>query len=111
MAQRPQVRAQIADTYRRMATEARHRPAIATEEMDDVTARRDQLDLDQEAKTYARQWGQEEAGREFHVGVCQDPTRPATIFAIEAARNMCAGDDELALELLQMAVLELEAQL
>jgi len=30
---------------------------------------------------------------------------------IEAARNMCGGDDELALELLGMAVLELEAQL
>lgn len=111
MAQRPQEFAQVADTYRRMATEARYRPAAANEEMDDVTAPRDQLDLEQEARTYAKQWGKEEANREFHIGVCNDPTRPATILAIEAARNMCGGEDELALELLGMAALELEAQL
>ncbi len=51
MAQRPQEFAQVADTYRRMATEARYRPAAAAEEMDDVTAPRDQLDLEQEART------------------------------------------------------------
>lgn len=111
MAQRPQEFAQIVDTYRRMATEARYRPAVASEEMDDVTAPRDQLDLEQEARTYARQWGVEENSRQFHLGVCNYATRPATILAIEAARNMCGGEDELALELLQMAVLEIEAQL
>jgi len=58
-----------------------------------------------------QRWGQEEDDREFHIGVCQGPTRPATVLTIEAARNMCGGDDELALELLRMAVLELEGQL
>lgn len=111
MAQRPQEFAQVADTYRRMATEARYRPATASEEMDDVTAPRDELNLEQEAKTYARQWGVQEGNRQFHLAACNYPTRPATILAIEAARNMSSGDDELALELLRMAVLELEQQL
>jgi hypothetical protein len=61
-------------------------------------------------REYAERWWNEENAGDFVVGSCNSPTRPATIYAIEAARLMCAGTpgDLFALRLLRMAVEELE---
>lgn len=63
-----------------------------------------------DAESYARCWWREEDDRQFAIGCCNFETRKATIFAIEAARNMCAGilGDADALRLLKMAVKEME---
>jgi hypothetical protein len=86
---------QIVDTCKRMADEARYRPAAPSDGLGNITVPSEELDLEAEADKYARRWNQEEDSRDFHVGVCNFPTRPATIFAIEAARSMCGGVDDL----------------
>jgi len=108
---RPKTLAQIVSTYKKMAVKARYRPAAPSDGMGHVTAPLEELDLEQEALEYAVRWNEEENQRTFHVGVCNFPTRPATIFAVEAARNMCGTNDHLALTLLRMAVSELEQRL
>ena len=71
------------------------------------------MDLEREARDYARRWWKEEDNLKFFVGCCDFDTRPATIFAIEAARNMCAGvlGSRVALRLLKMAVKQLEGEI
>ena len=108
---RPQELKQIVDSYKRMAVVSRYRPGAPSDGLGNVVVPLEDLDLEQEALQYAATWNAEENAREFHVGVCNFPTRPATIFAIEAARNMCGAEDQLALRLLRMAVSELERQL
>jgi hypothetical protein len=102
--------AQIDAVYRRMAAEAQYRPAAPSDGFGNVTKPAEELDIDAEARRYARAWtAQEDAGR-FLVGCCDYRTRPATIFAIEAARLLCSGADgnRHARRLLAMAVAELE---
>ena len=53
----------------------------------------EELDLDAEIQKYAEGWKAEERKGEFAVGVCNYPTVPATVFAVEAARCMCGVDD------------------
>jgi hypothetical protein len=100
---------QIADAYKRMAHEAHYRPAAPSDGLGNITVPVEKLDLDQEAQRYAGMWWHEEHGHEFFVGCCNYRTRAATIFAIEAARNLCGVADDVALRLLRMAVAELEA--
>jgi hypothetical protein len=101
---------QIAAAYRRMAAEARYRPAAPSDGLGGITVPVEQLDLDAEAIRYARNWWAEEDERRFWIGCCHWPTRPATIFAIEAARLLCAGDGhgDHAHQLLRMAAAELD---
>lgn len=98
---------QIADAYRRMADEARYRPQAPSDGLGNITVALEQLDLDEEAETYARHWWTQEDDGEFYIGCCNYPTRAATVFAIEAARCLCGAQDDVALELLRMAVAEL----
>ena len=101
---------QIEDAYRRMADQGRYRPAAPSDGMGNITVPLEDLDLDAEAKEYARRWTEEENKGLFYVGVCNFSTRPSTIFAIEAARNLCGVSDGAALRLLKMAAAELEEQ-
>jgi hypothetical protein len=97
---------QIAGAYRLMASKCRYRPAAPSDGFGHITVPASELDLDAECLDYARQWWQEEDDLKFYVGCCNFSTRPATIFAIEAARSLCSGSDgdELARKLLQMAL-------
>jgi hypothetical protein len=102
--------AQIADAYRRMAIGGRYRPCAPSDGHGTITAPLEDLDLDAEAAEYARRWWEEEDQGIFYVGCCDWETRPATIFAIEAARLMCSGYLALpaALRLLHIAVADIE---
>lgn len=102
---------QIEKAYRRMATDARYRPAAPSDGFGNISVPAKDLDLEEEAEAYAAKWIKEEDSAAFHVGVCNYTTRPATIFAIEAARSLCATADEGARDLLRMALAELDALL
>lgn len=99
----------IAESYRRMADEARYRPKAPADVVGNIFMPDDELDLDQEVSEYVGQWRAEERKCDFTIGVTNFPTLPATIFAVEAARCMCGASDDIALKLLKMAVAELEA--
>ena len=101
---------QIMDSYKAMADEARYRPAAPSDGMGTIVVPLKELDLEDEASRYVVDWWEQEDKREFRVGCCDFTTRPSTIYAIEASRNMCAGTAgrEVALRLLKMAVRELE---
>ena len=110
MALPTETRHQIESAYKAMATKAKYRPAAPSDGMGNISVPVEALNLDKEAAEYARDWWKEEDDQTFDIGCCDQVTRPATIFAIEAARNMCAGvgGQETALRLLKMAVKELE---
>ncbi len=101
---------QIKDAYRQMAERAHYRPAAPSDGMGNVTVAAEALNLEAEAEAYAQGWQQTEETHAFWVGCCNYPTRPATIYAVEAARSMCGCGDDVALRLLRMAVTELELQ-
>jgi len=99
---------QVQVAYRRMAKEARYRPAAPGDGLGNITG---PLNLSREAKEYTRWWWEEEEDQRFNIGCCHHPYRPAMIFTIEAARLMCAGDfvrDGLIADLLKMALVVLE---
>jgi hypothetical protein len=102
---------QIVSAYKVMSRDALYRPAAPSDGCGHITIPLNQLDLNQEATKYADQWWNEEEVCRFSIGCCNFSTRPATIFAIEATRNLCAGDEgnSTALKLLRLAVAELEA--
>jgi hypothetical protein len=54
-------------------------------------------------------WWQQEENRTFYVGCCKQ-NRKATIYAVEAARHLCAGTYSSAkpFELLKLALAEIE---
>jgi hypothetical protein len=105
------VREQIEATYRTMARTG-YRPAAPSDGFGNITVPEEELDLDSEATDYAQQWWAAEDDLRFDIGCCNYETRPATIYAIEAARLMCSGNygDPFALKLLHLAVEELEAR-
>jgi hypothetical protein len=102
--------ANIATAYRVMAREARYRPAAPSDGMGNITEPLDQLDLDSEALCYAREWLIEEEEGTFWIGCTDFTLAPATVYAIEAARNLCAGllGRVTAKRLLIMALAELD---
>jgi hypothetical protein len=106
---RPNTHEQIKATYRRIAQEARYRPTAPSDGLGNITIPFEDLDLEEEAETYAQRWTDEEDARRYSIGTCNYSTRPATIFAVEAARCLCGVNDDAGLALLRMAVAELEA--
>jgi len=103
-------RKQIESAYRAMAEKAKYRPAAPSDGMGNISVPLKDLDLPEEAAEYARKWWKEEDKQSFDIGCCDQDTRPATIFAIEAARTMCGGvgGQNIALRLLKMAVADLK---
>jgi hypothetical protein len=90
----------VADAYKAMANEADYHPG------DDGC----EASLDQEARAYATQWLAEEDTDTFGIGCTDFTTAKATVYAIEAARLLCAGVVGVATarRLLTMALAELE---
>lgn len=102
---------QIRQAYKTMAEEARYRPAAPSDGMGNLTVPVESLDLEAEATKYAERWEAEEHVHSFWIGVCDYPTRPATIYAIEAARLMCGGSgtEEAVIALLNLAIANVQA--
>lgn len=101
-------RTQIENAYVRMADEARYRPQAPSDGFGNITVPLEDLDLEDEARRYAERWWREEDEGDFVIGLANYSTRPAMIFALEAARCTCSGTaDDVALRLLRMAVAEL----
>jgi hypothetical protein len=103
----PPVLDQLHSTYEHMAPF--YRPAAPSDGFGHISVPIEKLDLDAECDKYAQRWWQEEDSLSFFIGCCNFPTRPATVYAIEAARLMCGGDYVVALRLLSLAVQELQA--
>jgi hypothetical protein len=105
---------QIKKAYRAMTKDARYRPAASSDGMGGISLSLEELKqdtvLEKEAATYAKNWRKEEDAYKFWIGCGDAQTRPALVFTIEAARNLCAGrlGDHVALRLLKLAVKELE---
>lgn len=100
---------QIIEACVAMAGEADYHPGAPSDGFGHVTVDRDALDPGgAHGLTYAERWWQQEDACSFLIGCCNFPTRKATIYAVEAARAMCGANDALALDLLRMAVAELE---
>lgn len=98
---------QIDEAYRRMADEAHYRPSAPSDGFGNIPFPKAELDLEAEVRDYARRWWGEEQALDFFIGCCDFPTRPATIYAVEAARLMCGANPETAATLLRMALEDL----
>lgn len=93
---------QIKEAYQAMV-KAGYRPAMsALADLENIPV------TIKEIKEYARNWLKEEDQLNFLIGCCDDPTRKATIYAVEAARLMCGGvfGHPYARKLLEMAIEE-----
>jgi hypothetical protein len=103
------VERQIADAYRRMAVEARYRPAAPSDGLGNITVPVEELDLDAEARQYAEHWWEQEDDGSYVIGCANYEDRAAMIFALEAARFCCSGfgSRPFARRLLEMALGEL----
>lgn len=103
----PDTARQLGEAYHKMAAEIRYRPAAPSDGHGNVTAAEEDLDLDAEARDYAIAWRREEDNRRFWVGCPDYHDRPALVYIVEAARNLCGMAPGLARELLLMALAEL----
>lgn len=103
----PQTIRQTEDAYRRLAAEARYRPAAPSDSMGTIVVPLAELDLAAEARSYTLNWLREENDLTYFAGCPDFPDRPALIFIIEAARALCGCERELASRLLRMAADEL----
>lgn len=101
---------QLDRAYRDMAAKARYRPCAPSDGFGNITVPAAELDLDAECEAYARRWHEEEDAGEFHIGCCDFRTRPATVYAVEAARNLCGCSNDVARRLLQMAIDSLDQE-
>jgi len=97
----------IADAYRRMASEARYRPAAPSDGFGNITVPIEELDLDAEIATYCERFTAEEDEGEYRIGCTTWETAIATVFTIEAARCFCGAAPETARRLLTLALEEL----
>ena len=86
------IREQIKEAFRTMAEELGMHPPS-----------------DADANDFAKEWWREEDNLTFKIGCANFSTRKATIYAIEAARHMCAGThgDAAAIKLLRLALAEM----
>ena len=66
--------------------------------------------FNEDEKEFAERWWADEDRRTFEIGCADFESPKATIFAIEAARHMCAGlaGDKAAIKLLKLALAEME---
>jgi len=99
---------QIANTYKRMATRARYRPAAPGDGMGNILFPEQELDLEQEQFDYIKSWWATEDSGTYPAGVPDFTYRPALIFIIEAARNLNGMAPEVARKLLVMAIEQID---
>jgi len=79
---------QIDKAYMTMVKRCHYRPAAPSDGFGNITG---PTNDEQEIAKYAQRWRKEEESFNFFIGCCNSETREATIFAIEAARQMCSG--------------------
>jgi hypothetical protein len=103
----PETYSQIENAYHEMVKTARYRPGAPDDGFGNLIDEKAPITQD-EIEGYAGRWWKQEDDCTFWVGCCNFSTRAATMFAIEAAHNMCGAADRTALRLLKMAVRELE---
>jgi len=100
------------EAYLTMAREARYRPQAPGDGMGHVSLTRKQIDdpelLQREATAYALKFNEEENSRSFWIGCSDFITNRAFIWTIEAARSLAGGKPDLALDLLNMAVKDVQ---
>jgi hypothetical protein len=101
------------EAYLTMAKKARYRPAAPGDGVGGISLSDEQLAdpvrLDKEAEKYAVAFRKQEESRNFHIGLSNFSTNRAFVYAIEAARSLAGVQDELARELLLMALAEIDA--
>jgi hypothetical protein len=98
----PEAFRQLESANRRMASRAQHRPAALTDDPSDA-------DLSMEATRYAAGWLEDEQHDLARViDYPEHADRTAVVYAIEAARALCAGDHRVARELLDLAFVAAE---
>lgn len=108
-------RTRIMEACRRMAAEARYRPQAPGDGFGGIFLGSDELAdegvLAEESLEYARRFVREEDRCEFWIGVPCFRTVRAFVYAIEAARCLCAGTDfeGAARSLLKMAIAEMRS--
>jgi hypothetical protein len=106
-------RTRIVEAYEQMATEAKYRPKAPGDGFGgiflDAGELAEEKRLRNEAISYAQHFIKEENGLDFWIGISCFKTVKAFVYAIEAARCLCAGSDfeKLASKLLKMAIREL----
>jgi len=99
---------QIGSAYMDMAKRCHYRPAAPRDGCGNIAG---PTNDEQEITKYAQRWWEEEDSFNFFIGCCNSETREATIFAIEAARQMCSGTsgNETAYQLLTESLHRLRA--
>jgi hypothetical protein len=97
----------IAHAYRRMATEANYRPGAPSDGVGNITG---PLNLAREIEIYTERWRRDEDAQIFRVGCASFKDRETLIFIVEAARELCGVNHEIAAQLLRMAVANLDAR-
>jgi hypothetical protein len=101
-----------AEAYLAMAKEARYRPQAPGDGMGHVLhtkeEARDPSRLEEETLAYVKNFVAEEDTLSFAIGCTDFSTGRATIYAIEAARCLCGGADDVAVKLLKMAIDEIK---
>jgi hypothetical protein len=102
---------QISFAYRAMAREAKYRPAALSDGFGNITVPEEKLNLNKEVSDYTKSWWKQEDDCKFWIGCCNFETRAATIYAVEAAQQMCGGvsGNKTASKLLRMAVKQLSS--
>jgi hypothetical protein len=101
----PRTREQLASAYRRMA--GFYRPCAPSDGLGNISVPIRELDLSTECNDYATGWWTEENDGIFHIGCPGKNDRPALVYTIEAARNICGTAPATARKLLEMALTEL----
>lgn len=95
------------DAYRQMAAIG-YRPGAPSDGIGNITVPLRELDLDDEATSYARHFLAEEDARKFWIGCSKGGSQRAFMWAVEAARLMCGFSTPLVPRLLRMAAAEYE---
>jgi hypothetical protein len=103
-----------AEAYLLMAQEAKYRPQAPSDGFGTLLLTREQVRdphrLTEETLAYVERFEKEEDTRSFNIGCSNFTTNRALIWTIEAARSLCGGVDDLALQLLEMAVDEIKRE-
>lgn len=109
----PNEHSRIKEAYLEMATKARYRPYAPDDGMGNIQLTKEQLadrsQLEEEADNYATTFIREEDSLKVSMGISNFKTNRALVYAIEAARQMCAANDRLASKLLDMARAEMDS--
>jgi hypothetical protein len=105
----PEIEKQIMEAYWRMGAHARYRPAVG-DGFGGIAVPLEDLNIQREARDYARRWWAEENETTFHIGLADFQARRAMIYAVEIARLCCGGIDAIphARKLARVLVEELE---